>query len=1772
MNKLFKKLFVLLLALTVAFAAVGCDACNDGEDPDAGNTPTTPDTTVLQPEAPEITMMSQKELVIGDDFYLAPKTKNVKGDLLWNSSDPTVATVSNGVVSALKEGKTTVTASYEGVSASAEITVGYGSYTPNIATYSGIDAVDTVKTVLAVGNGYQLGAYVDFNNKTFSDATFTYASSNEEFLTVDANGVVTPIESCDDVKVTVTATWRKFTVAKTFSIDVRENVLFYSNNDDALKNLIINTPAVYTPVEERNNVINIAPSVKVGPEATVDNNVSVEVVDMKDPIEAEYSYDAENKVYTALALGKVMINLSYVYEGKTYASNFTIEAVRPVKEIALPVELYSAGAGTYKVLDTGTGKYVNKTLVDYAWGEDADITLYDAYQDGEELKVNGEIAENILVNFDSYTDTAVTLGTKTEQYVVYLDDACSYYISDADDVIGAFDKTNKEFSSIGYYVFLNDVDMTGAPAIKNTTEVKFQGVVEGQGHSIIKPVVDLSKPANKGFFGMIQSGSTVRNLAFIDINSIGHQPNVGWLTGEYSTNQETITFENIYIDVNEEMQHRGGMFARIYGKLNNFIVYQNNGAEFDGKDWIINADGNYGNSLLARITSTIVDTNNLNNVYVISGRVLQYTYTSDVKLSEPVYNDDNSIAVDDKGAKKWGSQMTYGENETELDYVYKYFTNSTAIGGLGLKNPTVQSVIQAMGGNGKIAVAPNVRVYDSYNDMTVDTDEKHLTNLVEFTYSPYWVIVNGAPVWKGIYDNVELHDEYFGINVGNQSAKNKVAVKNYTDYTLTLNTFKSELVTDLTFTAEANDYFDVKEIKGEDNAVIGYKIVTKKVSDGQSVDLVASFKYNGVAKTKTIYVEVVNLFDVAINEVITEDGADVAIDGDYQFAISINGTAIENVTYASNDATVLALKDETTDTFTALKGGIATITATFKYDEKDETRDFVVNVVDTIKLSSYVQIGVETVDEEISLDVYKEYIVDVVCNDTVYEANKLALTSSNTEIVSVEGNVIKILKYFEGASSTISVTLTEKGRTYNYSFVVNVYDSVVEKSVITVGGVELEGSSINIEIPGSAVIGVNYNSAAVEEVTLSGYDANAVTVEGTTITANSSTSFDLIVTYVVGGKNHVIVIPVACIYPSITIDTPVDYDASTGKLITTATLEGDIFGASAGGQQLTIGDGLTVDNNGITLRAQTSETDSVAGIPYITNKKGSNQVFELTIQTNVNTYVFTNVTYWTKIIYNATDLKEALGWDVKYEVRTYTADEATDRETELNGNGYFVATTKSGSNYYEGVYNAGIYKMMADVNMYHVDTNNPENSGPKGIGYTNNPLDSNSKIGGFVGYFDGNGYTIDNFKPDAQGLFGRVSTYVAGNVVAGTNVTAGRRYVDCKPVIKNLALTDVITTYYDGTIFYATPILANLLGTNTDYKLPHTTTVENIYVTVSSDSTALGSLVTHLGGCTKMNNVYIKNQNEFNMVEVDGKFYRMTDDFTRPTVKNGTKVWNVMKNWKDSRDGVLFGWAYSTLGEAPSSDDTATGTLDNTTNVHVVSTMPINFSSKSSMFEFAYSASYTGIKFSADNGIEFNNDSIYKLGKINKDKTNVYVAVAYAANEEVGNILIPYGFKQSAIDDVKYILRPVTEDTLTTGLGLEFKGNYNDSAFICENCGEITFSVTGRTVKAKDDCLSGCGGKYVDTANYKVKNSANKTGNGPFASPCVYKFTVHTAADMGEYYSDSNGAFKLKGVYKYSDVDAMKAANNDYCSFTGEAGNGLWNVVEGELKWVGRVA
>ena len=113
--------------------------------------------------------------------------------IVWSSSDETIATVANGVVTALKAGKTTITAKAGEVSATCEITVN-----AKVIPATGI-ALD--KTIAELTEGETLTLTATVTPEDATDKTVVWTSSDETVATV-ANGVVTALKAG---KATITA-------------------------------------------------------------------------------------------------------------------------------------------------------------------------------------------------------------------------------------------------------------------------------------------------------------------------------------------------------------------------------------------------------------------------------------------------------------------------------------------------------------------------------------------------------------------------------------------------------------------------------------------------------------------------------------------------------------------------------------------------------------------------------------------------------------------------------------------------------------------------------------------------------------------------------------------------------------------------------------------------------------------------------------------------------------------------------------------------------------------------------------------------------------------------------------------------------------------------------------------------------------------------------------------------------------------------------------------------------------------------------------------------------------------------------------------------------------------------------------------------------------------------------------------------------------------------------------------------------------------------------
>ncbi|WP_287640554.1 Ig-like domain-containing protein, partial [Bacteroides sp.] len=140
--------------------------------------------------AVELVSLSEEELILGEGetatlvVTILPEDATDKA-VTWTSSDEAVATVSNGVVTAVKEGTATITATAGGKSAQCTVTVKKG-----VVAVTGITLSQTSLS-LEEGKSATLTATVQPSNAT--DKTVSWSSSNTSVATV-SNGVVTAVK------------------------------------------------------------------------------------------------------------------------------------------------------------------------------------------------------------------------------------------------------------------------------------------------------------------------------------------------------------------------------------------------------------------------------------------------------------------------------------------------------------------------------------------------------------------------------------------------------------------------------------------------------------------------------------------------------------------------------------------------------------------------------------------------------------------------------------------------------------------------------------------------------------------------------------------------------------------------------------------------------------------------------------------------------------------------------------------------------------------------------------------------------------------------------------------------------------------------------------------------------------------------------------------------------------------------------------------------------------------------------------------------------------------------------------------------------------------------------------------------------------------------------------------------------------------------------------------------------------------------------------------
>ncbi len=340
-----------------------------------------------------VTMDSGVSVVLEETYNLNAKVNGeTQEGIAFTSANPEIVTVSeNGLLTGVSCGETTVTATYEGKSATATVTVGLGDNVPTLqmASVSGselqiswLDEIDLSATVL-------------YKGKTYDDCTLSY-TVDETKATV-TNGVF-KAKTVGESKVTLSAAWRNVPVALTKEITINA----ISSAEISINKGQLNGAVLYT-------------AERLG-DQTFTRSLPFDILAEIDGEEVEYSMEIlkgaecisiDGGILTAKKVGEVEIRISVTNsQGVEFSENAAFTVEKPF--------LSEVKALTTK-FDTVTSQFGSVSEI---FGYET--TIIEAYENGEPLTVEDGKIKGLQINAD---------GSDTQKTLLVYDEFCGYTVS-----------------------------------------------------------------------------------------------------------------------------------------------------------------------------------------------------------------------------------------------------------------------------------------------------------------------------------------------------------------------------------------------------------------------------------------------------------------------------------------------------------------------------------------------------------------------------------------------------------------------------------------------------------------------------------------------------------------------------------------------------------------------------------------------------------------------------------------------------------------------------------------------------------------------------------------------------------------------------------------------------------------------------------------------------------------------------------------------------------------------------------------------------------------------------------------------------------------------------------------------------------------------------------------------------------------------------------------------------------------------------------------------
>lgn len=517
---------IIMLGIVVCSLLAACDSCNKKPDDKK-------DGVQIQLERTELTLdlLAREELTA---VILDGDGNRVNGAVVWESSDTTVATVQDGLVSAIGEGTAEITAKYGGASAVCALTVEANGVRPQLLL--GADVIE-----LKTGATEKIHPSVRFKTTLLNDAeygiTYTYMVSEGDAVSVAADGTVTAL-AYGTATVTVKANWAEATAAGldgSLTQAVTVNVLpsytlragiadgystsvYLEEAEDGDEHYYNCTKLEVTEAIYGGNEITFGIVFKSSDEevVTVDGDGTVTVADGAvegDVAEVWAEYDT--KVEGVITSDKITVTVKKAVVHKTLSEELLIEIN---ERSQLPVaELF--GDGEAEILSV------------YDVADEFKTNIYD--------KENSNFAAAELLGQRKWVVVGETICYEIDVLAV------TKVLKTAED-FAFFDNTAASNSATftGYYVLGNNIDVSGAKFADKTypggDNRGLTGTLDGRGYT-----VNGLELGNGGLFGVISTTAELKNIAFtnVSVKSTGIGLVLGWYVyGKVS---------NVYVGINE---------------------------------------------------------------------------------------------------------------------------------------------------------------------------------------------------------------------------------------------------------------------------------------------------------------------------------------------------------------------------------------------------------------------------------------------------------------------------------------------------------------------------------------------------------------------------------------------------------------------------------------------------------------------------------------------------------------------------------------------------------------------------------------------------------------------------------------------------------------------------------------------------------------------------------------------------------------------------------------------------------------------------------------------------------------------------------------------------------------------------------------------------------------------------------------------------------------------------------------------------------------------